>query len=57
MRGPWKVYLITGESRACLNVHRNGLVERKRLQKPEKEGMTDSAGHGKAGRDTELLMF
>lgn len=44
VRDPWKLFSMTGESRDCLNVHRNGLVEKEKLQKLEKEGTTDCVG-------------
>ena len=49
--------LKTGQSRTCLNVHRKSLVETERLQIKEKEGITDSLGHRKVGRDTSLPYF
>ena len=47
----------TRESKACLNVHRKTLVERERLQIKKIEGITDSIGHGKAGRFGFFVLF
>ena len=56
MRRLWKVYFLkSGESRACLNVHRKGLVDRERLRIQEKEGITNSIRHGKVRGDIHLV--
>lgn len=49
-------FLKTGESKACFNDHRNGLVKRERLHIQTKEGITESVGHGKARRG-HLFIF